>query len=270
MITLHPLRQFRYPVTAECISPDVYAGKKPSEIESLKLWEGNKQKTVGELFKVEETKDGTDDITINGDMNKVRKIGTGMTKGNIMINGDAGMHLGLGMKGGTITVHGNVGGWAGSLMKGGEIEIHGNAGDYVAAPYRGCDLGMSGGRIMVHGNAGSEAGAHMKKGLIKIDGSAGQFVGFRMRNGTILVRENCGDRAGACMIEGKIVVAGALALVLPSFAIDSVKPKVKIEEGETLQEPFYVFLGDIAENGNGKLYVSKQKNPHLSHYERFL
>jgi len=58
--------------------------------------------------------------------------------------------------------------------------------------------------------------------------------------------------------------------VLPTFAIDGVKPKVKVEEGDTAIGPFYVFLGDLAESGNGKLFVSKGNNSHLSQYERFL
>jgi hypothetical protein len=57
---------------------------------------------------------------------------------------------------------------------------------------------------------------------------------------------------------------------MPTFTIDSVKPKVKVEETETVSGPFYVFLGDLAENGRGKLFVSEVNNPHLSRYERFL
>lgn len=154
-------------------------------------------------------------------------------------------------------------------MKGGAIEICGSAGDYVGAPYRGSGEGMKGGRIIVHGNVGHEAGAFMKKGIIKIYGSAGQFIGFRMRDGTIYVENDCGLRAGACMVGGKIVVGGMLASVLPTFSIDSIKPRVKIEE-EALEEAMYLFLGDVAESGNGKLYVSKQRNPQLSCYEKFL
>lgn len=72
------------------------------------------------------------------------------------------------------------------------------------------------------------------------------------------------------MTDGKIIVGGFLESVLPTFTIDSVKAKVKIEGEETAEGLFYVFLGDLAENGDGKLYVSKEKNPHLSCYERFL
>ena len=129
---------------------------------------------------------------------------------------------------------------------------------------------MSNGKIIVHGNAGSDSAVSLKGGVIKIHGNAGPFLGFRMRGGTVHVEKNIGDRVGACMIRGKIVVSGQLKEMMPTFTIDGVKAKVKIEEGEKASGPFYVFLGDLAENGKGKLYVSKTNNPHLSRYERFL
>ena len=72
------------------------------------------------------------------------------------------------------------------------------------------------------------------------------------------------------MSGGKIVVSGVLEEVLPTFTIDSIKAKVKIEEGDSASGPFYVFLGDLAENGRGKLFISKTNNPQLNLYERFL
>jgi formylmethanofuran dehydrogenase subunit C len=274
MISLRPLRNFRFPVLAECISPEVFQGKTLREIEVLEVWEGNKQKKLSELFRIDEVKTENQQeslaIAVHGDVSKVRRIGLGMKSGEITINGDAGMHLGEEMKGGKVTVQGNAGGWTGSMMKGGSIEIHGNAGDYLAAPYRGSVEGMHGGKVVVHGNVGNEAGAHMKKGIIKIYGSAGQFVGFRMRDGTIYVQGNCEGRAGACMVDGKIIVGGRLESVLPSFTIDGIRSKVKIEESEVAEGPLYVFLGDLAENGTGKLYVSKANSPHLNTYEKFL
>jgi formylmethanofuran dehydrogenase subunit C len=269
MINLYPLRKFTFPVIAECVSPDVFQDKNQKEIEDLETLEGNKQKRLGELFKVEETrKEQETTITVYGDVSKVRRIGAYMTDGEIIIQGDAGMHLGEEMKDGKITVHGNVAGWAGSTMKGGTIEIHGNTSHYLGAPYRGSNRGMRGGKIIVYGNVGNEAGAYMRKGLIKIYGNAGQFAGLRMHNGTIYVQGDCEGRAGACMTGGKIVVDGFLQSILPTFTIESVKKKVKIEE--KIEGPFYLFLGDLTENGKGKLYVLKEKNPQLSSYEKFL
>jgi len=192
MINLYPLRKFTFPVIAECVSPDVFQDKNQKEIEDLEILEGNKQKRLGELFKVEETrKEQETTITVYGDVSRVRRMGVYMTRGEITINGDAGMHLGEEMKDGKITVHGNVAGWVGSTMKGGTIEIHGNTSHYLGAPYRGSNRGMRGGKIIVYGNVGNEAGAYMRKGLIKIYGNAGQFAGLRMHNGTIHVQKDC-------------------------------------------------------------------------------
>lgn len=274
MIDLTLTREFQLPVVAECISPDIFREKTLQEIADLKVWEGNKQKTLNDFFKIAEF--GPDDqqkndrITVHGDLTRVRGVGSHMKSGEIIIQGNVGMHLGAEMHGGKITVYGNTGGWAGSMMKNSTIEIHGNAGDYLASPYRGSAKGMDKGRILVHGNVGNEAGAYMKDGVIKILGSAGQFLGLRMREGIIYVKNSCEDRAGACMSGGKIIIGGAVESVLPSFTIESVKKKTKVEEGEDAEGPFYVFLGDLAENGNGKLYVSKTNNPQLNPYEKLL
>jgi len=270
MISLYPLKQFKYPIIAECICPDVFCDKTLEEIRVLEIWEGNKQKKLGEIFKIEEDKAESTIITINGDVSKVRRIGAGMKTGEITIHGNVGMHLGEEMRGGKICVHGNAESWLGSMMKNGIIEVHGNAGDYVGAPYRGLSKGMRGGKIVIHGNAGNEAGAYMQKGTIRIYGCAGQFAGLRMHDGTVYVQKDCEGRAGACMINGKVIIGGFLESVLPTFSIEGTKEKVKIDESETAQGPFYLFLGDLAENGNGKLYVLKDRNPQLSNYEKFL
>ena len=91
-----------------------------------------------------------------------------------------------------------------------------------------------------------------------------------MRDGVIHVEKNAGPRLGASMLGGKIIVSGLLEEIMPTFTIDGVKPKVKVDETESVSGPFYVFLGDLAENGTGKLFVSKINNPHLSRYERFI
>lgn len=271
MITLTPLKKFTYPVNAECINPDVFHDKTKTEIAHLTLFEGNKEKKLSDLFKIEIDTTESPSITINGDVSEVRRIGMGMKNGEIVINGKVGMHLGEKMAGGKITVNGDAAQWAGSSMKKGLIEIHGNAGDYLASPYRGSTEGMKGGRIVVDGNVGSDSGCYLRGGFIKIKGSnTGQFLGFHMSEGTIHVEKNAGTRLGANMIGGKIVVSGIIEELMPSFSIDSVKPKVKIDDTETATGPFYVFLGDLAERGKGKIFVSKANNPNLKAYEKYL
>jgi len=272
VITLYPKRLFKVPVEAECISPDVFAEKSAKEIATLQIWEGNRKRTLNDLFNIKHEADSSSEkftIRICGDASKVRKIGAKMSMGNIIVEGDAGMRLGEEMNGGVITVAGNADSWTGSMMKTGTIEVKGNAGDYIGASYRGSTQGMSGGKIVIHGNAGYELGCFMRNGLIEVHGDVGRFAGIHMRNGTIFIQGNSEGRAGAQMINGKIVVCGHIPSILPTFTIDEIRPKVNVN-GEKVEGPFYLFIGDLADGGNGKLFVSQTKNPHLISYEKYL
>lgn len=267
-----PKYQFRVPVYANCISPDIFDGKKLDEILELRVWEGNKDRLLSDLFSVKCEKSAENDsLTMNlrGDFSKVRGVGYGMSKGKIIINGDVGMHLGEKMKGGEITVNGNADSWTGGGMEGGRIEVKGSAGDFIGAPYRGSVEGMKNGMIIVHGDAGREVGCSMRGGLIKIYGSVKHFVGIGMRDGTILVWGDCAGKSGAEMLNGRIIICGHIPSILPTFTIDGIRPNIDVN-GEKIPGPFYRFLGDVADNGEGKLFVSKNKNPHLAAYEKYL
>ncbi len=270
MITLVPKRKFEVPVQAACISPDVFKDKDTAEIANLPVTEGNRNLKLGDLFEITQDDTATPDITINGDAGKVKRIGQAMKTGEIVVNGDCGMHTGEKMAGGKITVNGNIGGWSGDDMKGGLIEVHGDAGDYLASPYRGTATGMKGGLIVIDGKVGSDVGCYLHGGVLKIAGGAGRFLGYHMSDGAILVDKDVDTRAGACMTGGKIVITGTIPEVMPTFTIDSVKPKVKIDDTQSVNGPFYVFLGDLAEHGTGKIFVSKANNPQLKTYEKYL
>ena len=270
MITLYPKRSFKFPIEAKNITPDIFAKKSLKEIAALEMWEGNRKRSLSELLNIKNDSSPSEEFTIKieGDVSKLRNLGAGMTMGRIVVDGNVGMHLGEEMSGGAITVAGNAGSWAGSKMKGGTIEIKGNAGNYIGAAYRGSTQGMNGGKVIIHGNAGHEVGCFMRNGVIKILGDVGLFAGIHMSNGTIFVQGNSEGRAGAQMVNGKIVVCGHAA-VIPTFTIDSIRPKVKVD-GEKIEGPFYRFTGDLADDGKGKLFVSKTKNPHLGAYEKYL
>lgn len=271
MITLIPKRVFTYPIEGKNISPDVFDKKSVKEIEALEMWEGNRKLAIGDLFDVKDDKIASENFMINiaGNAKSVRNIGYGMSMGKIVVDGDVGFHLGEAMSGGTICVNGNAGSWAGSRMSGGTIEIKGDAGDYIGAAYRGSTEGMNGGTILIHGSAGHEVGCFMRKGTIKILGNVGIFVGIHMRNGTILVKGSSQGRAGAQMTNGKIVLAGSSNDVMPTFTIEEVKKKVKVD-GEKIEGLFYKFTGDLADNGKGKLFVSRTHNGYLSRYDKYL
>lgn len=90
-----------------------------------------------------------------------------------------------------------------------------------------------------------------------------------MRDGTIIVAGDCGGRPGAEMLDGRIIVCGHLDSVLPTFTIDAIRPDVKVDE-ERIAGPFYRFVGDSVDDGKGKLFVSKDRNPHLAFHEKYL
>jgi formylmethanofuran dehydrogenase subunit C len=271
MIILTPKYDFRFPIEGKNITPDMFTAKSVKEIEALEMWEGNRKRTIGELFDVKDDATSSKEfvIKIEGNVHSVRNIGTQMSMGQIIIEGDVGMHLGEAMSGGSITVAGNAGSWAGSRMTDGTIEIKGNAGDYIGAAYRGSTEGMKGGKVTIHGNAGHEVGCFMRGGTVKILGNVGIFAGIHMRNGTIFVQGTSQGRAGAQMKKGKIVLAGHSDDVLPTFTIEEIKAKVKVD-GTKIEGPFYRFTGDVADNGSGKLFVNKDKNSYLSSYEKYI
>jgi formylmethanofuran dehydrogenase subunit C len=154
-------------------------------------------------------------------------------------------------------------------MKGGVIEVYGNAGDLIGAPYRGETKGMRGGTIIIHGNAGNEIGCWMMGGLIKVKGNCGLFPGIHMKNGTILIHGNTEGRCGALMKGGKVIILGKIPTILSSFTFEEVRSSVKAN-GEKIDGPFYVFTGDLNEEGSGKIFISTLNNTHLKFYEKYI
>ena len=270
IVTLKPKKEIRVPIDARNLSPDVFQGKSRSELGKEEVLYGNHWLPINRLFDIDVDERGEDvTLKLSGNLSRVRFIGANMSMGTVIIDGAVGMHLGERMEGGSIIVNGDADSWLGSMMRGGRIEIKGNAGDYTGAAYRGSAEGMSGGEIIIHGNAGNETGLFMRKGVIKIGGNVGQFTGIHMIKGTILVQGDSLGRDGAEMKGGKIAILGHVESVLPTFTIEGVKKKVKIGD-ESIQGPFYVFEGDTAEHGLGKLYIAVDSNPQLKFYEKYI
>lgn len=271
MITLTPKFETTIPIFAGCISPDVFSGKKAEEISELKVFHGNKEKKISELFNVSaaENSDGKE-ITINGDVKIARNIGEGMTQGKITINGSAGMHLGAKMSGGEITVNGNADDWLGAEMSGGLIRVKGSAGSLTGAAYRGANSGMDGGIIIIEGSAGNELGKYMKLGTIVVKGDSGDFTGTHMSGGTIVCYGKIGKRTGAEMRDGTIIAMHELD-ILPTFRTDAVfnlvflrafftelKKYVEIPEG-SIDGLYRKYSGDFSDKPSGEIFVFKGK-----------
>jgi formylmethanofuran dehydrogenase subunit C len=209
--------QPKAPLEADAVTPDNFCGKSASEIARLRVMHGNEPASIGDFFRVEGG--GAEEIVLHGDLIRVKSIASGMTRGKVVIHGNAGMHLGAGMRGGEILVLGDAGDWAGAEMTGGKIHIRGNAGHGLGGAYRGSRRGMNRGFVLVEGDAGHEAGAAMRRGLIVIMGDAGDFAGAFMTAGTIIVFGSLGLRSGAGSLRGTIVAFRPPQL-LPTYRYD--------------------------------------------------
>ena len=268
-IKLTPRRAFDVLTEAERITPDAFSGKDLAEIGGIAAHEGRLTCTLRDLFEIEggpgSNADDTE-ILIDGDVNKVCRIGERMTSGKIVINGSVGHYLGRWMAGGEIEVKGSARSWLGAEMLNGTIEVFGDAGDFVGGRLRGKmgKKGMKKGLIRIHGRAGAQVGYGMVKGNIIVDASCGPLAGAEMLSGKILIRGDCGGKAGANMSGGSVIIGGKAGGLLPGFYIDSVAPSAKAK-GEKIEGPFYVFTGDVLANPKcgGRLFISAAANPEL-------
>ena len=203
------------PLEAECISPRRLAGLSGPDIGKLEVMHGNRAEKLGDFFRVSGRCEG--EIHLEGELSLVKLIGSSMSSGRIVIDGNVGMHVGCGMSGGEIVVNGNASDWVGPEMSGGRIVVKGDAGHMVGSAYRGQAAGVHGGEILIHGSARNEVGGGMRRGLIAVGGNAGDFVGVNMLAGTVIVFGELGIRAGAGMRRGSIV-SFKEADVLPTFS----------------------------------------------------
>ncbi|MFX0060059.1 MAG: formylmethanofuran dehydrogenase subunit C [Candidatus Hodarchaeota archaeon] len=279
-IKLKLKKKLDFPLEADIISPNNFAGKTLAEIKKLELYYGKEVVSLGSFFEISGKSGKIDDTTIiiDGDLSNVKRIGENMTAGHIIINGNVGMHVGSQMKGGKIIVNGNADDWAGAMLQGGELEITGDAGHYVGAAYRGNWQGMKKGKIIVRGKIGIEALAWAngsiaaKRFPILMCGSAGSFLGIHNHGATIIVEGDVDRCAGADQVQGTIVVKGKVSRILPSFKKIGEVKEIELPNGDKITGKFIEYSGDhsvkknhsvtdkntgkVKLGANGRLYVA--------------
>lgn len=255
------------PLEVDSIRMETVREQSPEDVMATLIQRGNKQIALGEFFSVRGSASDDQTQIWQGDLSKVKLIGTGLTAGRIVVEGDAGMHLGAEMRGGEITVHGNVGDWLGAELHGGRIRVYGNAGHMVGAVYRGGHKGMTGGEILIDGDAGNEIGNTMRRGLIAIGGRCGDFAGVNLIAGSVLVFGEPGIRCGAGMKRGTVGLLGAASPdILPTFKYACtyqptflrVYLKTLLSMGfpvppELIDVSYKRYCGDFLELGKGEL-----------------
>lgn len=197
------------------LTPERLDGLEMKEIEALAIGTTRLPLAVGDAFKVKGKDSG--EIRFAGTDGRCDKIGAGMTKGAIVVEGDAGAYLGAGMKKGKIEVSGNAGALAGASMAAGSIAIAGDAGERAGGIHVGETLGMRGGVLTIGGNAGPLLGERMRRGLVVVGGDAGDYAGGRMVAGTILFKRRVGANAGFGLRRGSLIFVEEPKDLLPTF-----------------------------------------------------
>lgn len=249
------------------LSPERLARLAEPEIAGHPLQQGNRRGMLGDWFTVQVVDGPEDRIVIAGGGDRLDDVGGGMTRGEFVVDGNAGARAGIGMSGGRLLILGSVGPGAGTAMRGGELRIDGDAGDQLGGALPGDRHGMSDGIVIVAGGAGSSVGDRMRRGLIVVAGAVGRFCGARMAAGTIVVVGRVGEFPGAAMRRGSILALGGASL-LPSFAdcgvhdlvVQHLLARVLMNHGlpaiAAQLRPLRRWVGDLALGGRGEILTA--------------
>lgn len=189
------------------LTPDRLATMSALEIERLPVWSGNREWRLADVFAVRGQRASR--VYVEGACDRVDGLGTGMTGGELRIDGSAGAGVGQGMSDGVIDVQGDVGDDAGMAMSGGLLRVSGRAGARLGGALAGASRGMTGGEIVVQGPAGDDAAARCRRGLV-VTGGAGADAGIAMIAGTLVVLGTTGNRPGRGNRRGTIVGLGGI------------------------------------------------------------
>jgi len=249
----------------ELIPDNIYNWEK-SDFDNYQVPIGNSKFPLSDYFDVEV--DGSAEspnevvMTLNGDLGRVKYIGTKMSGGQIIANSSVDLHCGAEMSGGSITVNGDAESYAGREMTGGELEIIGNVKEFCGASYIGDWRGMTGGIITIHGNAGKQLGECLTGGEIYVKGNCDILAGIHMTKGFIQIDGDVTRWPGGQMQSGDIVVNGTISRFLEGFEQQEIVVDPLIV-GKQYTGKYIKFTGDIARNGKGNLWLNAEKNREL-------
>jgi len=211
--------QHRLPLDLGDLQPERLAGESERALAARPLLLGNRRQALGELMAVRMGDPGT--VVIEGTGGSCDRLGAGMSRGRLIVDGDAGRFLGLGMSGGDIEVRGSVGPLAAAEAAGGVVRIAGDAGPRLGGCLPGAG-GLSGAAVLVQGSCAELAGQKMRRGLIVVGGDAGPHLAMGLRGGTVIVRGACGPDPGPLMARGTLWLAREPDRLLPTFVEDAV------------------------------------------------
>jgi len=214
-------------IEADTIVPSLFASLGEAEIGALPIWAGRARRTAADYFDVRGGRSAT--VRIVGDVRRAHGIATGMSAGDLVVDGDAGSRFAVGMSGGRVDVLGSTGDEAGVAMSGGSLRIRRDAGDRVGAALAGAARGITGGEIVVGGSVGAQAGARMRRGLLFVSGDAGELAARAIIAGTVIVIGHVGPDPAFASKRGSLIVAGGVDVpVTYRYACDYEPPHVRL------------------------------------------
>lgn len=248
------------------LTPRRLAGLPIAEMLKLDVSTTKMPLTVGDVFAVRGKPGET--VVIEGGSMRLDHVGTDLSEGTLIVEGDVGVAAGRSMRGGRLEVRGDAGALLGSGISGGEIVVKGSAAGQVGGLSPGDKFGMTGGLIVVEGNAGDRAGERMRRGTVYIRGRCGDFAGARMVGGTIWTELGFGKDPGVLLRRGTLIGPSAERL-LPTF-VDAGRHDLVILRilGRYMRErlgaaaprplPATVrkFAGDLSTIGKGEILLS--------------
>lgn len=209
-VTLTLRAPLEAPLEVDTIAPDRFAELSERDIAMLLLWRGARSIPLGEVFDVRGARSSR--LRVMGDLALAHGLGSGMSGGELTVEGDAGSRLAAEMSGGMADVFGSVGDDAGIAMSGGALRVRGDAGDRLGGPLPGASKGMLGGEIVVAGCAGVEAASRVRRGLVVVAGDVGDRAARAMIAGTLVVLGRTASHAGRGSKRGSIVAIGDIAV----------------------------------------------------------
>ena len=265
-ITLTPIKFSKIALEFDELIPDGIYNWEKADFEKYMVPVGNSRFPLTDYFdiEVEGSAEGPEDVKmiIDGDAGRVKYIGCKMGAGEIIVNGDVDLHVGAEMEGGSITIKGNAESYAGREMKGGLLDIAGSVREYCGTSYIGEWRGMSGGIIRVGGDAGKQLADCMSGGEIFIGGNCDILAGIHMTKGFIQIDGDVTRWPGGQMKNGDILINGKLGSLLEGFTQESIIENPEIE-GRAFTGKYIKYIGDIALNGKGRLWLDAEKNREL-------
>ena len=145
---------------------------------------GRKLLSIDRLFDVQFEHEEENMLVFRGDCSRAMGIGTGLKRGSLWVQGDAGPGLARSMEGGCLRVSGNA------------------TGD--------CCSCMRNGLVLIEGKASGELGWRMRRGLVLVGQMDGPVIGRDMLGGTVVVTEELNPhvRIGPGMDRGSMIFPG--------------------------------------------------------------